>query len=493
MRVTAFRAALFAAVMAPVALSSQDQTVRIRVAKALDGTGKVLSNVTITIQGSKITSIGPDNSGAATYNLGTLTAMPGMIDVHAHVGWHFDKDGRYAARPGTPAQEILYSAENAYVTLLAGFTTIQSPGQANDVELREGIARGVFPGPRILTAVEPLLGRGAQTGTPEELRAYVRKQKEAGADLIKIYASGGFRQGSMTLSQEQLNAACDEARKLGLHTLVHAFRDAVHGAVIAGCTQVEHGFGATDDDLKLMARKGVYLDPQAGLVMENYLENKSRFLGTPGFNEESFAAIHEMIPAFHEFMHRAIKVRGLRIVFGSDALAGSHGRNAEEFIDRVKDGGVDPMAAMVSANSLGAEALGMSNQIGTIVPGLQADIIAGHVRHQRGQRGLARAGRPPQDHRVQLAALDRRAQDPAGAQQMLLADDLVERLRPHAIGQRPGRRGSRRAGRLLEQLHGAPQAPPLARRCSQAGSAARSSKRATGSSFQRVMSASFGR
>ena len=88
MRVTAFRAVLFAAVMAPVALSSQDQTVRIRAAKALDGAGKVLSNVTITIQGSKITSIGPDTSGAATYNLGTLTAMPGMIDVHAHVGWH---------------------------------------------------------------------------------------------------------------------------------------------------------------------------------------------------------------------------------------------------------------------------------------------------------------------------------------------------------------------------------------------------------------------
>ena len=70
--------------------------------------------------------------------------MPGMIDVHAHVGWHFDKDGRYAARPGTPAQEILYSAENAYVTLMAGFTTIQSPGQANDVELRDAIARGVL-------------------------------------------------------------------------------------------------------------------------------------------------------------------------------------------------------------------------------------------------------------------------------------------------------------------------------------------------------------
>ena len=104
MRFTTFRAALLAALIAPVALSSQDQTVRIRAAKVLDGTGQALTNVTITVQGSKITSISSGYSGAATYDLGALTVMPGMIDVHAHVGWHFDKDGRYASRPGTPAQ-----------------------------------------------------------------------------------------------------------------------------------------------------------------------------------------------------------------------------------------------------------------------------------------------------------------------------------------------------------------------------------------------------
>ena len=111
---------------------------RIRAAKALDGTGKVLSNVTITSRDPK------SRRSARTIRVPRPTtwahspSMPGMIDVHAHVGWHFDKDGRYAASPGTPAQEILYSAENAYVTLMAGFTTIQSPGQANDVELRDG-------------------------------------------------------------------------------------------------------------------------------------------------------------------------------------------------------------------------------------------------------------------------------------------------------------------------------------------------------------------
>ena len=180
----------------------------------------------------------------------------------------------------------------------------------------------------------------------------------------------------MTLSQEQLNAACDEAKKQGLRSLVHAYKDAVRAATLAGCTQIEHGTLATDDDLKLMAARGTWLDPQAGLVMENYLLNKEKFLGTPGFPEEAFPAIAEVIPMYHDFMKRALRIPGLKIVFGSDALAGSHGRNAEEFVDRVRDCGVKPMLAMVSANSLAAEALGLSDQIGSIAPGLQADIIA---------------------------------------------------------------------------------------------------------------------
>jgi imidazolonepropionase-like amidohydrolase len=205
----------------------------------------------------------------------------------------------------------------------------------------------------------------------------VRKQKTAGADLIKIFASQSIRQGGgMTLSQEQLNAACDEARKQGLRTLVHAYRNAVHAATLAGCTEIEHGTLATDDDLKLMAQQGTYLDPQAGLVIENYLLNKEKFLGTPGYTEEGFAAMEKVLSLNHELVRRATKIPGLKIVFGTDALAGSHGRNAEELIDRVRDAGVDPMSALVSANSLGAEALGMSDQIGSIAPGLQADIIA---------------------------------------------------------------------------------------------------------------------
>jgi imidazolonepropionase-like amidohydrolase len=133
------------------------------------------------------------------------------------------------------------------------------------------------------------------------------------------------------MSQEQLNAACDEARKVGLRTIVHAYKDAVRGATLAGCTQVEHGTLSTDDDLKLMAEKGTYLDPQAGLVIENYLLNKDKYLGTPGYTEEGFAAMERVLSLNHELIKRASKIRGLKIVFGTDAVAGAHGRNAEEF------------------------------------------------------------------------------------------------------------------------------------------------------------------
>lgn len=341
----------------------------------LDGKGGVLHDTRIVVEGSKIVRIDP-NASPVNYDLRGLTVLPGWIDGHVHITWSFGPDGKTAGAGGTTPYASYAAASNAWATLMAGFTTVQSVGSAADLPLRDAIAKGMLPGPRILTSAEPLLGRGEQSGTPDEIRAYVRKQKEAGADLIKIFAASSIRRPDILLSQEQLNAVCDEAKKQGLRTLVHAYKDAVRAATNAGCTQVEHGTLATDDDLKLMVQKGVWLDPQAGLVMENYLLNKDRFVGTPGFPEEVFPMIKEIIPMYHDFLKRALKIPGLKIVFGSDALAGSHGRNAEEFIDRVRDAGVEPMAAMISANSLGAEAMGMGSQIGSLAQGFEADIIA---------------------------------------------------------------------------------------------------------------------
>ncbi len=357
--------------------SQQNKRIVIAASTVLDGRGCALHNTRIVVEGSKIVAI-DGKAGPVNYDLRGLTVLPGWIDAHVHINWFFGKNGKLAGADTSPAEAALAAAANAWAMLMAGFTTVQSVGSPADIPLRDAIARGSLPGPRILTSAEPLTGRGEATGTPDEIRAFIRKQKEAGADLIKIYASGGMRQGGMTLSQEQLNAACDEAKKQGLRTLVHAFREAVRAATIAGCTEVEHGLGASDVDLKLMAEKGTYFDPQAGLLIETYLLFRSRYAGTPFFpkTEDGFETMKEILPMNHELMQRAAKTPGLKIAFGTDAVAGAHGRNAEELIDRVRDGSIDPMAAMVSANSLGAEAMGRGDQIGSIAPGLQADIIA---------------------------------------------------------------------------------------------------------------------
>lgn len=354
---------------------AQQKRIVIAVSTLFDGKGNVLRDTRIVVEGSRIVGLDP-KAAPIDYDLRGLTVMPGWIDAHVHITWIFDKNGKNAGAGDTTPYATLQATANAWSTLMAGFTTVQSVGNVNDIPLRDAINKGALPGPRILTSAEPLIGQGEKSGSPDEIRAFVRKQKAAGADVIKIFASFSVRRPEMALSQEQLNAACDEAKKLGLRSLVHAYKVAVRAASLAGCTQVEHGTLATDEDLKLLAQRGTWLDPQAGLVFENYVDNKDKFVGTPGFPEEAFPIIKDLIPIYRDFVKQSVKIRGLKIVFGSDALAGSHGRNAEEFVDRVRDAGVDPMAAMVSANSLGAEALNLADQIGSIAPGLQADIIA---------------------------------------------------------------------------------------------------------------------
>ena len=355
-------------------VEAQPKRTVIQVGTLLDGRGGVIRNTRIVVEGTKIVRLDP-KAKPVDYDLSNFTVLPGWIDSNVHITWRF-ANGKNAGQAGINSFINKESEDNALVTLLAGFTTVQSLGSPADLLVRDSIAKGTLRGPRILTAVDPLFGRGEATGTPDEIRAFVRKQKESGADVIKIFAANSVRRPDPTLSQEQLNAACDEARKQGLRALVHAYKDAVHEAILAGCTEIEHGVLTSDDDLALMVKKGIWLDPQAGLVLQNYIDNWEKFSGTPGYPPEALAIVKDLIPILQDFATRALKFPGLKIVFGSDALAGSHGRNAEEFIYRVRDAGMDPMRAMVSANSLAAEALGMSNEIGSIAPGLQADIIA---------------------------------------------------------------------------------------------------------------------
>ena len=244
----------------------------------------------MTVTGDKIVEVVGDSSEReATYNLSRLTLLPGLIDTHVHILWHFGEDGRFESTGDTPAQRELYGAENAWLTLIGGFTTVQSVGEPGDLDLRAALARGVLPGPRLLTSVRQInertgaaRGNAAALATPEELRHVVREAQIAGADVIKLFASASIRDGGkQTMTDEQLRAACGEARALGLRTLVHAHSaESMKASVLAGCTQIEHGTFASSEVLTLMAERGTYFDPNVGLVLQNYLENKSRFLGS---------------------------------------------------------------------------------------------------------------------------------------------------------------------------------------------------------------------
>jgi imidazolonepropionase-like amidohydrolase len=358
------------------ALAAADSPMTIHADRLLDGRGGALENVTVTVQGGRIVAVQPGRPGVPTYDLRGMTLLPGGIDTHVHISWHFDPDGKtHHDENEAPARTALYAAENAWQTLQGGITTVQSLGAPEDKDLREAIARGVLPGPRIVTSLEPL---GEEAWTPEQYREAVRKLKADGADVVKIFASQSIRTGGgPTLSQEQLDAACGEARKLNLRSAVHAHGpESARRASLAGCTSVEHGALLDAETLKLLADHGTWFDPNIDLVFRNYFENKEHFVGIESYTEEGFEQMKKAVPLALNVFRMALKTPGLKVVFGTDAVAGSHGRNFEELIYRVEQGGQDPMAAIVSATSLAAECLGLQKDVGTIAPGYGADLIA---------------------------------------------------------------------------------------------------------------------
>jgi imidazolonepropionase-like amidohydrolase len=264
------------------------------------------------------------------------------------------------------------------MTLQGGFTTVQSVGAAIDGPVRDRINEGVLPGPRVLTSLIQIQGsRGGRGQEPhqwtvDELRDIVRKNKADGADLIKLFATTGLGAGgAQSMTNEQIQAVCGEAKAVGLRSVVHAIGDeGARAAVLAGCTSIEHGTFVKDETLDLMVQRGSYFDPNL-LVLHNYLENRASYT----FTEEALKTLENGLAPTADVIRRA-RARHVKLIFGTDAVAGSHGRNAEEFIYRVKDAGEKPMDAIISATSTSAESLGLGKEIGTVAPGFQADLVA---------------------------------------------------------------------------------------------------------------------
>jgi imidazolonepropionase-like amidohydrolase len=367
---------LFALAVLSVPVTAQETTLVLQVDRLLDGEGNVLRDRDLVIREGRITSVLPLGEGVGDeyHDLRGLTVLPGLIDTHVHVGWHFDPDGRLA-RDSDLEVRVLHAAENAYAMLRAGFTTVQSLGGPEDGLLREALARGTLPGPRLLTSLGSL---SARTGGPEELRAAVRAFAERGADVIKIFGSESIRTGGApTLSSAQLEAACGEATALGLRSVVHAHgNESARRASLAGCTTIEHGALLDRATLEELARRGTFYDPNIHLIFQNYFDNEDRYLGIGGYTREGFEQMRAAVPRALEAFQAALTLPELKTVFGTDAVAGAHGRNVEELIYRVRTGGQAPLDAITSATSLAAESLGLHDEIGLLRAGWIADIIA---------------------------------------------------------------------------------------------------------------------
>lgn len=346
--------------------------------RILDGRGGALTGSEVVVRDGRIAAVADaGTTDGLVYDLSGATLLPGLIDTHVHLGWHFDRDtGRLhtAGSTDTPEDEVLYAAANAWSMLRSGVTTVQSLGGPEDIPMREAIAAGALPGPRVITSVSPVT---AGTGDPPAIRAHVDEMAAAGADVIKIFASASIRVGGTpTLSQQQLDAACGQARTHGLRAVVHAHSsESATRAALADCHQIEHGALLDRPTLKLLAERGLYYDPHIHVIFDNYFTNAERYIGIGNYTEEGFAQMRAAVPVALEVFREALTVPGLRTVFGTDAVAGAHGNNWRELAYRVREGGQDAMAAIVSATSLAAESLELGDAIGTVAEGFEADLI----------------------------------------------------------------------------------------------------------------------
>jgi imidazolonepropionase-like amidohydrolase len=367
---------LLLAAAAPAAAQRAGDPVSITAARVLDGRGGTLRRATVVVDRGRILRLEDRPDPAATWSFPEGTVLPGLVDGHVHLTSYLNGQGRLH-HPGdgeSPAQAALGAAAAAWSTLVAGFTTVQSIGDPLDRDLRARIEAGDLPGPRVLTSLAPVADSSL---TPAALRAEVARRAAAGADAVKLFASRSIRDGGgATLSQDQLDAACGEARRLGLRSVVHAHsEEAIRRAALAGCHTVEHGLFATPEVLRLLAERGVFFSPQCALVFRNYLDHRARFRGIGNFTDEGFAAMERAVPLAVAVTRAALATPGLRLVYGTDALAGAHGRNADDLVCRVRQAGQRAADAIVTATSGTAAALGLADRVGALAPGLQADLI----------------------------------------------------------------------------------------------------------------------
>ena len=392
-------AAAFAA-PAPAQTAAAPETLVLKAAHIFDATGTALKDGgLVVVQGDRIVSVGGSApAGARVIDLGDATLLPGFIDAHTHLTMQLESNYylmRYHDLMRFPAEQALYAALYAKRTLEAGFTTVRNVGAADfvDISLRNAINAGVTEGPRMLTAAHGIGSPGGHfdeasyppdrihpegpiegiCSGPEECRQAVRYQMKWGADVIKIAASGGVLSEAdpvdvPQLTLEEMKAIVSEAHAWRRKVAAHCHGDAAARlAIEAGVDSIEHGSFLTEDTLRLMKAKGVYLVPTR-ITVEWVLKVVENYPPQIAAKARAAAAAHG------NMFKTAIKV-GVPIALGTDAAVYPHGMNGQEFGLYVNLG-MSPAAALLSGTRDDAKLLGIEADVGSLEAGKVADIVA---------------------------------------------------------------------------------------------------------------------
>ncbi|AGY59668.1 metal-dependent hydrolase family protein [Gloeobacter kilaueensis] len=385
------------------AVAASAAPVALKAARLFDGkSDALLSNAVVLVEGRKIVEVGSNLAippGATVIDLGNATLSPGFIDAHTHLSGEASDDYKQDFIDGFRRQipeQAYYAASYAKKVLEAGFTTVRDVGSQDfiDVSLRNAIARGLVPGPRMLVAVHAIGATGGHCDTtglrfnvlgkesdykegvangPDQIREAVRFQVKYGADVIKTCASGGVLSladevDTPQLTLAEMTALVDEAHRLRKKVAAHCHGDrAAKEAIEAGVDSIEHGSFLKDDTLALMKQKGVYLVPT--LLAGEWTGGKA-----DKFPPEIAAKAKAALAARSSMFRHAVAM-GVKIGLGTDSAVSPHGLNAREF-GLMTGLGMKPIDALKAATSVDADLLGIASQVGTLEKGKLADLVA---------------------------------------------------------------------------------------------------------------------
>jgi imidazolonepropionase-like amidohydrolase len=364
-----------------IAVDAAAQTTTVRFGRLWDGE-RVINDAVVVVDGNRIVSVGSGASAIPTgktdvIDLRKYTGLPGLIDLHTHITYFWDR------KPGTrprgqrrlPAVTVFLAQDNARRTLETGVTTVRDLNASADMDfaMRELTASGAMRGPRIFASGPGLSSRAGATPDPAAMRKLVEDRVKAGADWIKVFGSrGGFENvdGTQTVSFEEMQAIVEAGHALGKKVAIHSYgASGVRDAVRAGADSIEHGADVDDETLAEMAKRGIVWVPT---VDHNryYIDAKDEY----GFAPGSETALQNYIDRNFDAVRRAVKI-GVKIGMGSDAVYSMFGQNTRELGWFVK-AGMTPAQSLATATTIPAALLGMEKQLGRVVPGFLADLVA---------------------------------------------------------------------------------------------------------------------